>query len=332
MKYIVVLFIILVYSDAKIINTKQLFNTSLTKVKKMDISNKKTFYGNTTYDETSINDIVLRYDGYIKDLNANSVHKFIKKDEILFSIYSKEVVQTLDELTIALKHNYNNNFIKNIEDRLMLLDINENIIKQIKKTKKTPYYIDVKSKYTGIIINKSINEASYIKSGERLFQLANISSLWVNAEVYQKDLNFIKKDMKASIYIQGLGVYESKVELIHPIVDNKTKTVSVRLLIDNKDLKIFPNMFAKITIMENKKSMLVLPKTAVITKANKHYVFKPLENGEFEPIEIDARRINSNSFEILSSLKENDVVINNALFMLDSDAVTNGLYEEEEQW
>ena len=332
MKYIVVLFIILVYSDAKIINTKQLFNTSLTKVKKMDISNKKTFYGNTTYDETSINDIVLRYDGYIKDLNANSVHKFIKKDEILFSIYSKEVVQTLDELTIALKHNYNNNFIKNIEDRLMLLDINENIIKQIKKTKKTPYYIDVKSKYTGIIINKSINEASYIKSGERLFQLANISSLWVNAEVYQKDLNFIKKDMKASIYIQGFGVYESKVELIHPIVDNKTKTVSVRLLIDNKDLKIFPNMFAKITIMENKKSMLVLPKTAVITKANKHYVFKPLENGEFEPIEIDARRINSNSFEILSSLKENDVVINNALFMLDSDAVTNGLYEEEEQW
>ena len=76
--------------------------------------------------------------------------------------------------------------------------------------------------------------------------------------------------------------------------------------------------------------MIVLPKSAVITKANKHYVFKPLPNNQFEPLEIVAKRLNSNQFQIVSGLLRGDKVINNALFMLDSDAVTNGLYEDDD--
>jgi len=332
MKYIIVVFILLLNTQAKILDSKQVFNKTLTKVKKIDISESKSFYGNTTYDETTIKDVVLRYDGFIRNLNANSTHKLIKKGDVLFSIYSKEVVETLDELTIASRSNYKLDFIKNIEDRLHLLDIDKAIVKKIKRTKKTPYYINVKSKFSGIIINKTINEASFVKKGARLFQLADISSIWVNAEVYQKDLPFIKKGMEASIYIEGVGTFKSKVALIHPIMDNKSKTISIRLLLNNNKLNVYPNMFAKIKFTKNKISMLVLPKTAVITKADKHYVFKPLENGEFEPIEVMAKRLNSYQYQIISGLKQNDVVINNALFMLDSDAVTNGLYESDDDW
>ena len=92
-------------------------------------------------------------------------------------------------------------------------------------------------------------------------------------------------------------------------------------------------MFGKVDINVQKNVMLTLPKTAVLKKANNFYVFKPLQNGEFEPVKIEAKRISSNKYEIIDGLKENDEVINNALFLLDSDAVTNALYEsDKEDW
>ena len=107
----------------------------------------------------------------------------------------------------------------------------------------------------------------------------------------------------------------------------------MRFILENEDLKLVPSMFGKVDINVKKDVMLTLPKTAVLKKADKFYVFKPLENGEFEPIKIEAKRISSNKYEILSGLNENDEVINNALFLLDSDAVTNALYEsDKEDW
>jgi Cu(I)/Ag(I) efflux system membrane fusion protein len=330
MRYIIFISIFILNLDAKIITSKQLFNTNIIQVKQLNISQSKTFYGNTLYDETKINDIVLRYNGFIKNLKANYKHKYIKKGDKLFEIYSKEVSIALDELIMAVQYQNAKELIDNIEERLALLDISKNTINKVKRTLKIPYYIDIQSKYKGVIINRAINESSYVKAGQTLLQIADLSNIWVDAQVYQKDLPFIKKGMKATIDIEGVGSFESKVELIHPIVENKTKTIPVRLSIANNDMNIYPNMFAKITFTKVSKSMIVLPKSAVITKANKHYVFKPLPNNQFEPIEIVAKRLNSNQFQIVSGLLKGDKVINNALFMLDSDAVTNGLYEDDD--
>ena len=332
MRYLLLIFVLFTSINAKIIDSKQLFNRSLIKVKEISYSKSKTFFANTTYDETKINDIVLRFSGFIKDLRANSIHKYINKGDKLFSIYSKEASITLDELVMATKYESARALIKNIEERLVLLDISKKTINQTKRTKKTPYYIDINSKYSGVIINKNIYESSYAKEGKTLLQLANLSSIWVDAQVYQKDLTFIKKGMKAKVSINGVGIFDAYVDLIHPIVEQKTKTIPVRLILNNKDLKVFPNMFAKVTFAQKKQTMLVLPKSAVITKGALHYVFKPLENNQFEAIEVNAIRINSKQFQIKSILKKGDIVINNALFMLDSDAITNGLYDEDDDW
>lgn len=161
-----------------------------------------------------------------------------------------------------------------------------------------------------------------------------MKQLWAIVKVYQKDLSYIKKDMKVKLFIEGVGVVNSKVDFIYPSIDTKTKTINVRVVIDNKALKIYPGMFAKVKIYTNKKRMLVLPKSAVLTKADKHFVFIPSGN-QFEPKEVEAIRINTNQFEVLSGLKENDVVIDKVMFLLDSDAITNGLYnssKEDEEW
>jgi len=308
-------------------------NANIIKVKEQKVSNKKTFYALTKYDETKVNDVVLRFSGYIKNLNANSTHKFIKKGDLLFKVYSKELSSALDELVISMKYKQNRLQIKAIEDRLKLLGISSSTIRYVKRTKKVPYYINIYSKYSGVIINKKINEQSYIKAGETLFSLVDLSTIWVDANIYQKDIEFIKKGMDAKIYVSGVGEFNSKVDLIHPIVENKTKTIPVRLIVDNKKKKLFPNMFAKVEFINKAKTMLILPKSAVITKGDKNYVFKPLENNEYEPIEIKAVRIDSKIFQIKDGLKKGDKVINNSLFMLDSDAITNGLYDsDDDDW
>lgn len=332
MRFIYLILFLTLSLNSKIITSKQLFNKKLTKVQLVNISDKKIFYGTTTVNEKNIKDVVLRFSGYIKNLKANSTHKYVKKGDTLFSIYSKEVVIALDELTLAVKQKYNKSFIKNIEQRLELLEVPKSVIKNIKKTKKTPYYINIKSKHNGIIINKIINGSSFIKSGQTVFQLMDLRDIWVNAQVYQKDLSFISKNMNANIFIDGLGTFKSKVTLIHPNVNNKTKTISVRLVLKNKNMKIYPNMFAKIIFEKEKQQMLTLPVTSIVFRENKYYVFKPLKDNQFEALEVKAKRLSSNTYIIKSGLKVGDEVINNALFMLDSDAVTNGLYDEDDDW
>ncbi len=140
--------------------------------------------------------------------------------------------------------------------------------------------------------------------------------------------------MKTKAKIEGFTPVEGIVDFIYPSVNVKDQSISVRILIDNPDLKYFPNLFAKVQFEEDSTSMLQLPKTAVLKKVDKYYVFVPVgKEGQFEPKEITAKRVSAKSYEILSGLGEGEKVIDNTLFMLDSDAVTNALYEsEDEDW
>ena len=319
--------------NAKIIEVKQLFNKKITTVKEISFSTQKTFYGNTVLDETKVKDINLRFDGFIRNLKANEEHKHIKKGDKLFSIYSKEVIKTFEEL-ILNKKNKKPQTLESIKRKLELLDVDKKTINKVLQTNHIPYYIDINSKYSGIIIDKKIFDGGFIKQGVSIFKLADISNLWVNVNIYQKDIGFIKKGMKAKISIDGYGVFNSKVDFIHPFLDKKTNTIIVRLKLKNKDLKLIPNLFTTVTLENSKKTILVLPKTAVLTKGKEHYIFKPISDNQFEAIKVEAKRLNSNLFEIISGVSKDEKVIDNALFLLDSDAITNGLYDsnEDEEW
>ena len=184
------------------------------------------------------------------------------------------------------------------------------------------------------MIEKNINNSSSVKKAEMLLQIASLDKIWFIASIYQNELAYIKKDMTASINIDGINKsINTKIDFIYPIFDDKTKTVDVRFIVDNQDYELVPSMFGKVNIEVSKDVKLTLPKTAVLKKSDSYYVFKPLDDGNFEALKIDAKRITSNKYEILGGLNENDEVINNALFLLDSDAQTNALYESDnEEW
>ena len=320
------------FLQAQILDAKQLFNKKITKVVKEEVSINKSFYGITKIDESSLVDITSRFDGYITKLNANKKYMTIKKGEQLYSVYSQELLSIQNELQVA--KNFNQNIYQSTFSRLDNLDISKGEQQKIKDGKMNSNGLVVTSPINGLLMEKNINQSSAVTKGNMLLQMASLDKIWFIASVYQSDLEFIKKDNKALITIDGINQkLNSKVDFIYPIFDEKTKTVDVRFILENEDLKLVPSMFGKIDLTVNKSLVLTLPKTAVLKKADKFYVFKPLENGEFEPIKMDAKRISSNKYEILSGLNENDEVINNALFLLDSDAVTNALYEsDKEDW
>ena len=320
------------FLQAQILDAKQLFNKKITKVVKEEVSINKSFYGVTKIDESSLVDIVSRFDGYVTKLNANKKYMTIKKGEQLYSVYSQELLSIQNELQVA--KNFNQNIYQSTFSRLDNLDIPKSEQQKIKDGKINSNGLVVTSPMNAILMEKNINQSSAVTKGTTLLQLASLDKIWFVASVYQSDLEFVKKDGEALINIDGINQkIKSKVDFVYPIFDDKTKTVDVRFVLENEDLILVPSMFGKVDINVKKDLMLTLPKTAVLKKADKFYVFKPLENGEFEPIKIEAKRISSNKYEILSGLNENDEVINNALFLLDSDAVTNALYEsDKEDW
>ncbi len=334
MKYFTLLFFMLISLNAKIIEVDQLFNKSLISVKEKNIEIKKSFYGKTAIDESKIVDITTRFDGFIERLYANKSFMYIDKTKPLFSVYSDEIVSVQEELLLAKKIKNQKSIYKSAYNKLASLDLHVKTLNQIKSSKKVIQDIAVYSPIDGYLIQKNINDKAFIKKGNLIMRIADFSQLWFITKVYQQDLEFISKNMKALLHVDGVNLpIEARVDYIYPSVDKKEQTVDVRIILDNKDLNLFPNMFAKVELFKTQRKMLTLPKSAVLTKGDKHYVFKPIDEKEFEPIEITAKRINSQVFEIIDGLNKGDKVIDKVLFMLDSDALTNGLYSsDDEDW
>lgn len=324
MKVLMVL-VFAVVLNAEILEVKQLFNKKIVTVKSIESSLSKIFYANTELDESKIVDVTLRFSGFVEEISADKSFMSVDKGDTLFSLYSKTLSEIKAEIDLA-KEMRQKTVVRNLQKKLSLLNVGAQV--------SSDYTVEVKAPASGIILKKNINKGSFVKSGMLLYQIADMSQMWVKVQVYQKDMDFVKVGMPASIMIEGLERVLGKVDFIYPFMDAKTKKIEVRVVVENPDLKIYPNLFAKVLLKSPPQTLLTLPKSAVLTKGEKHFVFKPVGDSEFEPVEVDARRIDSRTFAIDKGLNAGDRVIDRALFMLDADAITNGLYDndDDEDW
>jgi len=268
-----------------------------------------------------VQDVVLRYDGFITKLYADTSLQVIQKGEKLASLYSPEISKIQEELQVASK--LNANLASSLRAKLKLLGVTNLASQRLDE-------VDIYAPQSGILLQKKINQGAFVKTGSLLFQIADLSKLWVIAKIYQRDRAFVTLGMEATIAIEGFGNHKAKVEYIYPVLDKTSKTIDVRLSIDNPKSFIYPNLFATITLYKEHKTMLTLPRSALFTKGSKHYIFKPIDAKSFTPVEVQARRIDAYKFEILSGVQKGEKVIDRVMFMLDSDAITNGLYDDEE--
>lgn len=314
------LLILLVLSLAEAKTFEQAFNIQSIKPKMQAQKVSKTYYATTAYSERKIYEVNIRFDGYIEKLDAYELYKSVKRGDKLFDVTPKHLHALKKEFELAKDDEETK---AKILEKLKDCEINEKVLTSSDLT------IPIYSKFSGQIIEKNIFVGSYAEAGAALLKIADTSSMWVMAKVYQKDLEFIAQGMSVSVEIEGLSApIEAKVGKIYPKINKEDLTFDVRMDVANPHGKIFPDMFAKVSLSKNQNSSLTLPKDAVIKKGEKFYVFKKISQSEYEPQEVDAK-YGGGYYQISGGIDESSEVAQNALFLLDSDAVTNGSYMSE---
>ena len=318
MKILFLILLGLTLLDAK--TFEQAFNINVIKPKMQTQKVSKTYYATTSYNEGKIYDINIRFDGFIENLKADELYKRVKKGDKLFDIYSKEIY------TLKKEHVSTKNFPAlqaTILEKLKLYELDDSAISISGST------IPFKSKFNGEIIQKNVSEGSFAKAGSTLFKIVDNSEMWIIAKVYQKDYEFIKQGMNATVEIEGVSnPIAAKVSKIYSKINKNDLTFDVRVDLDNQNSKIMPDMFAKVSFSKTEDSSLTLPKDAVIKRGDKYYVFIKISPNEYEPKEVEVNYIGG-YYQISGGIDETTEVAQNALFLLDSDAVTNGSYMSE---
>ena len=310
---------------------EQLFSVKTIKVKQQNRSHLKKNYGFVKADDSKVYDVTPRFSGYVVKLYADKIYKYVKKGEPLVTIYSPEVYKAKEDYLNSYyytRNKSNKGMLKSAKLKLELLGISKMEIQKILKMKKVSSNSTIYAPISGYIFTKNITNGSAFNAKSKLFQIVNLDTLWVETKIFEDDVAWIKNVDDFTVSFKSTKkVYKADSKLLYPNLNPKEATLTLRLKLKNKDNTLFPGMYANVISKDSKKTYLTLPQSAVILKGGKYYAFVVGEyEGEYEPVEVSLKPLNNETYIILDGLSKDDEVVDNALFLMDSDAQINGLY------
>jgi RND family efflux transporter MFP subunit len=294
-------------------------------------------FGNITYDERRIYTVNTKFNGWIEKLYVDFMGETVKKGQPLFDIYSPELVTAQEEYLLALQHNKSlkespypgiregaQRLLDASRTRLKYWDLSDKQIKKIENTGNVQKTLTIYSPATGVVINKNAFQGHYVKAGEHQYEIADLSKVWVDVDIYEYELPWVRNGMPAKMelsYIPG-KIFKGKVLYVYPFLTAKTRTATLRLEFPNPDFQLKPNMYANVTLESAiAGDSLVIPQEAVIDSGTRKIVFVVLGKGKFQPREVKLGiEGNENEFQVLEGLKENEQIVISAQFMLDSES------------
>ena len=278
--------------------------------------------GYVAYDEDKLVHIHPRVQGWIEKLYVKAIGDPVKKGQPLYEIYSPELVNAQEELLLALDRK-NSRLISAAENRLSALQLPKSSIVKLKKTKKVQQTITFYSPQNGVVENLKIREGFFVKPGSTLMSIGDLSEVWVEAEVFERQAGQVKTGTPVTMTLDYLPgkTWQGKVDYIYPTLDAKTRTVKVRLRFKNEDGEFKPNMFAQIAIhTTGDEQVLLIPKEALIRTGNQDRVVLAIGEGSFKSVAVRVGRYDSESVEILEGLSDGEKVVSSAQFLLDSES------------
>lgn len=286
------------------------------------LHNQINTVGYVTYDEDKLVHIHPRVDGWIERLYVKTVGSMVNKGQPLYDIYSPELVNAQEELLLAIERN-NKRLVSAAENRLVALQLPSLAIAKLKKSRKVQQNITFYAPQNGVIENLNIREGFFVKPGATLMSIGDLSQVWIEAEVFERQAAQVSVGTKVTLnldYLPGKE-FSGRVDFIYPTLDVKTRTVKVRLRFDNQLGDFKPNMFAQVTIhTSDTKPALLIPKEALIRTGKQDRVVLALGGGSFKSIAVSVGRFDSESVEILSGLVDGEDVVSSAQFLLDSES------------
>lgn len=278
--------------------------------------------GVVDYNETALSDVTTKFRGWIEKLYVDSTGKQVHKGEPLFEIYSPDLYTAENEYLIAISRG--TGLKESALTKLKYWDVSAEQIAALEKSGQPTKTLSVSAPRDGIVVEKMVVEGQMVEAGMKLYRVADLSTVWVQAQVYEQDLGFIKLGQEAVVGLSYLPdrKFRGRVTYIYPTVDEKTRTAKVRMEFHNPGFFLKPGMFATVEIEpEVEPEAVLVPDMAVLRSGEKNTVFVALDGGKFEPrtVTIGARSEN-NTYQVLSGLKEGERVVTSGQFMLDSES------------
>ena len=293
------------------------------------ISKEIRTIGLVDYDETRYTHIHTKVKGWIERLYVDFTGQRVKKDQALLDIYSPELVSTQEEYLSSLSSLKARNLgsdalLRSTRNRLINWDITTEQIEELERTGKVSKVMTLHSPFNGIVVEKMALEGMNVVEGMNLYAIADLSKVWVYADIYEFELPWLEEQLDAEMtltYIPG-KIFKGKVAYIYPYLDSKTRTIKVRLEFDNENGDLKPGMYANIVIKAaERKNSIVIPKESVIHSGERDIVFISLGDGKFEPREISLGVSGEGGYyEVITGLIGNEMVVTSGQFLLDSES------------
>jgi len=281
--------------------------------------------GQVNYAKESLVHLHARTSGWVEKLHVSDMGQRVKKGQALYGIYSLEFIDAQEDYLRALNAQ-DSSLIRAAKNRLKALRIDNKVIQKLKRTKKVSQITTFYAPQSGYIEQLNINEGMYVKPENALLTIADLSQLTVDVELDHQQAAWLsqfpgKIEWVLTSQLMQTQRWLGKLDYIYPMLNEKLRTMRVRLLVDNNDQLLKPNMWlnlkGEITAEEK---VLLIPKQALIRTENKTRVVLALGEGRFKSVAIKIGRFFNKKVEVLEGLEAGDHIVTSAQFLIDSES------------
>ncbi|MGH2574066.1 MAG: efflux RND transporter periplasmic adaptor subunit [Ignavibacteria bacterium] len=311
-----------------------LANVQTEKVQMKQFSGVKTFNGVVKINEKNFRHISTPVYGKILNQYINFEGQIVSKGQPAFDIYSPDLVSTQKEYLLALDNYLRVEQSKNLfvieqaaslveaaKTRLRLWEITSAQIEELERTKEIKNSITVYSKYSGVITKKIAHAGHWAMAGEDIYDIADLSTVWVIANIYESDAQYVKNGQLAEIVSSSYPdeSIKAKINYINPVFNAGSRTLEVRIDVVNKNYKLKPDMYVKVKINTYAAQTAAVPKNAVIRTGERNLVYIEKEKGVYVPAEVQIGYEQDGYYAVTGGIKEGDIVVTSGGFLIDSE-------------
>ena len=290
--------------------------------------------GVIAYDERRVTEVQTKVAGWIERLHVDFTGQAVKHDDILAELYSPELVSTQEEYLVALEARDKRgeraglggvgSLLRATREKLDYLDIPLHQIQELEQSRTITKTLHIHAPNPGVVVKKQVQEGSYVKPGMPLYTLADLSRVWVYADIYEYELPWLRQGEEATMtlsYYPGQA-WKGTVTYIYPYLESKTRTVKVRLEFDNPEGRLKPDMYANIVIQAVvSEKHIAVPVEAVIRSGERNLVVVSLGEGRFLSRDVTLGvESGDNYYQVLDGLEEGNIVVTSAQFLIDSES------------
>ncbi|MEW5799297.1 MAG: efflux RND transporter periplasmic adaptor subunit [Bacteroidota bacterium] len=299
-----------------------LANVATMPVEKMPLTKMIDVVGIVDVAETQQATVSARFRGRIEKLYVNFTGDVVQQGQPLVELYSPDLVTSQQEFILALAGNQQN-LIDGMRERLRLnYGMTDEQIRNLESTRSVQTAVQFKSPISGTVVLKQVQVGQYVDEGTVLYQLANLSKVWIYLDVYEKDVQFVKKGQIVHIKTDAYPDEEftGRVTFIDPVMNPETRTVRIRSEFDNRHGMLKPKMFVKAQLHMEGKNTLTVPGSAIMFTGKRTVVWVESQKNTFEPRDVVLGQSANSEYEIVSGLEEGEMIAVSGGFLIDSES------------